>query len=202
MNLAGRLTYAVAGQVDRRVRPRILRRDYLGAAQSGTERLRSAWAAASSGWQEDTAHERHSDCLDLPELPTGAKPSWQKAEALRIWFTYSVFLAGAKGNGCASVCTTRHADRNLLLPEWDREPRKLEAPKGGRVSEGQFCEPVRSESIGLFLHLLRDKVSSACTAWPNVAGNLTAAACGKRPARKNERSEPCRPIDVRRCGSG
>jgi hypothetical protein len=37
---------------------------------------------------------------------------------------------------------------------------------------------------------------------PNVTGNLTAAVCGKRPARKNERSLPCRPIDVRRCGSG
>jgi hypothetical protein len=37
---------------------------------------------------------------------------------------------------------------------------------------------------------------------PNVAGNLTAAVCGKRPARKNERSLPRRPIEARRCGSG
>jgi len=174
----------------------------MGAARSGIERRRSARTAACSGWRDDTAHERHSDCLDLPEMTPGAKPSWQKAEALRIWFNSSLFLAGAKGNGCASVCTTRDAERNLLPPEWDREPRKLDAPNGGRGSEWPFRKPVRSESIWLLMSLLRDQSLIACTAWPNVAGNLTAAVCGKRPARKNERSEPCRPIDVRRCGSG
>jgi hypothetical protein len=136
--LGGRLTYAVAGQVDRRVRPRILRRDHLGAARSAEKRLRSARTAACSGWREDTAHERHSDCLDLPELPTGAKPSWQKAKALRIWFTSSLFLDGAMGNEYASHCTTRHAEWNLLPPAWDREPLKLDASKCGGGSEGQF----------------------------------------------------------------
>ena len=87
--LGGRLTYAVAGQVDRRVRPRILRRDYMGAARSGAERLRSARTAACSGWREDTAHERHSDCLDLAELPPGAKLCGPKAEALRMQLTSS-----------------------------------------------------------------------------------------------------------------
>jgi hypothetical protein len=136
--LGGRLTYAVAGQVDQRVRPRILRLDYLGTARSGTRRLRSVRTVACSGWREDTAHERHSDCLDLPELPTGAKPSWQKADALRIWFTSSVFLAGAIGNEYASHCTTRHAEWNLLPAEWDREPWKLDAPKCGRGGEGKL----------------------------------------------------------------
>jgi hypothetical protein len=200
--LAGRLTYAVAGQVDWRVRPRILRRDFLGAARSGEKRIRSARTAAFSGWQEDTVHERHSDCLDSPELPTGAKPSWPKAEAFRMQFISSFLLPGAKGNACAPLCTTSLAEGKFLPPEWDREPLLLDATQsiGGR--EGQFKEPVRSESIWLFLHLLRNQVSKACTAWPNVAGNLPATVCGKRPARKNERSLPCRPIDVCRWGSG
>jgi hypothetical protein len=116
--------------------------------------------------------------------------------------TSSFPLPGAIGNECASPCTTRHAERNLLPPERNREPRQLDAPGCGRGSEEQFSETVRSESTWLFLQLLRNRVLSACTAWPNVAGNLTAAACGKRPARKNERSLPRRPIDVRRCGSG
>jgi hypothetical protein len=72
--------------------------------------------AACPGWREDTTYERHSDCLDLPEVPTGAEPSWQKVEALRIWFTASLILAGAKGNGCASLCTTRDAEGSLLPP--------------------------------------------------------------------------------------
>ncbi len=138
VNLAGRLTYAVAGQVDRRVRPRILRRDYLGAARSGEERLRSAKTAACSGWREATAHERHSDCLDLPEVLPGAKPLRPKAEVFRMQFTTSFLLPGAKGNGYASLCTTRHSERSQLPPARDREPRKLDEPKCGGGSEGQF----------------------------------------------------------------
>jgi hypothetical protein len=33
----------------------------------------------------------------------------------------------------------------------------------------------------LFVQLLRDLVSNACTAWPNVAVEMTAEACGVSP---------------------
>jgi hypothetical protein len=117
-------------------------------------------------------------------------------------FISSFFLSGAKGNEHATPCRTCHEEWNSLAPERNPVRLELEACNRDGSREGLFSELIRSESIRLFLHVLGDQVSSACTVWPNVAGNLPAAVCGKRPARKNERSLPCRPIDACRCGSG
>jgi hypothetical protein len=84
VKLAGRLTYAVAGQVDWRVRPRSMRLESLAAGRQRSKPLRSATMAVCLSWREDTAHERNSDCFDLQRLPAGAKPAWPKADALRM----------------------------------------------------------------------------------------------------------------------
>jgi hypothetical protein len=95
-------------------------------------------------------------------------------------FTSSFLLPGAKGNECAPSCTTSHAEGNFLPPEWDREPLQLDATQSIGGGEGHYLEPVRRESIWLFLHLLRDQLSNAWTAWPNVRAKPPAAAGGKR----------------------
>jgi hypothetical protein len=58
-------------------------------------------------------------CLELRELPPGAKPAWPKAEALRMQFNSSFFLSGAKGNEHAMPCTACHEEWNPLAPERD-----------------------------------------------------------------------------------
>jgi hypothetical protein len=77
-------------------------------------------------------------CLDLPELPPGAKPSWPKAEALRMLFTSSFFVAGAKGNEHATRCMTCHEEWNSLAPERDPVRLVLEACNRDGSGEGLF----------------------------------------------------------------
>jgi hypothetical protein len=77
-------------------------------------------------------------CLDLPELPPGAKPAWPKAEALDVEFSSSLSLAGAKGNEYATPCTTCHEEWNSLAPERDRARLELEACNRDGSGEGLF----------------------------------------------------------------
>jgi hypothetical protein len=77
-------------------------------------------------------------CLELRELPPGAKSTWTKAEALRMQFNSSFFLSGAKGNEHATPCTTCHEEWNSLAPERDPVRLELEACNRDGSGEGLF----------------------------------------------------------------